>query len=585
MDYKEKYFKYKSKYLNLKNRFGGMPKKKKSKKYTQPKPGPLSKKEKKKIRKLVNYEFCKKIIDEQDIRIFDFLIKDSLFMWNEGISFIKYLIENNKNKIIDKLIEFADKNLRKIESVLEFNYNSITINTNEKCINVLKIGKRLNKIDSDFINYVISYLITISNKVEGFNLTKNIFKILKPKYNFFYKFLAEYEFNIEHYQYFMKNYTDLDFKQFDRDDTLLYNAVSNNNKTYFKFLKNIINDTRLNKNNNDIIDIILYKEKFDFIDEFYQELKNKTLVNIHDKYIDSKKYILSGHGQITRDNKYFVVPENVILVFLTQMGVSNVVSGKKASNFNDDFKVGFYEDFDKLINYKLLTHNARIYTPGSLCFNHDIDFQFVKEKEKDKFGFSGIITKEDYLRKVGSYKDKAISRFSNGETLNESVIYDIINENKVFNGDIQFIFNQFGKLSTSSEIKISNLYKVLNNRRTIYDYDDTKINVFYLTLCRKCEINIIQKALTDCKKKYNEDIFNNTTFENLDKSIKQIATIPKIKRQGSISNIGERIFSNELESLDKSNRTRKIIERKIRRNELIDFSEICDFYRELQKNI
>ena len=74
------------------------------------------------------------------------------------------------------------------------------------------------------------------------------------------------------------------------------------------------------------------------------------------------------------------------------------------------------------------------------------------------------------------------------------------------------------------------------------------------------------------------------TFENLDNSIKQLAIIPRIKRQGSISNISEKNFSNELEDLDESNSTRQNIEGKIRRNELIDFTEICDFYSELQKN-
>ena len=97
----------------------------------------------------------------------------------------------------------------------------------------------------------------------------------------------------------MEKYTDLNFQH----SKLLYDAVINKNKIYFGFLKNITDTTILNKYNNDIIDKILYTENFDFIDKFYPGLKSDTLVNIHNQYIESPKYILSGHGQITQNNK------------------------------------------------------------------------------------------------------------------------------------------------------------------------------------------------------------------------------------------------------------------------------------------
>lgn len=330
--------------------------------------------------------------------------------------------------------------------------------------------------------------------------------------------------------------------------------------------------------------MLLYGEQYEFIDEFFGDKKNAELFNLYQQYIKCPTYIIRGHGK-TLDN-YFVIPEKTILIFLTSFSSVN-------SNVQNPLstKVGPYVDFDKFLKYKLELNSAKMYFPGDICFNTQVNFKRYEYNEIT-MGFSGIINKNDFTKDIKYLETSTKLFYSNGRMIEGNEIYKkIVNkiEGQEKIGTTQYLFNKGPKIEKGRKREKTTLQKIIKNRRNINKFNSDGYTVFIGHMCRGANLDEFKRRFDDCIQNNNE-LFTNTSFGKLNDILKEKDKIKRkiqIKRQGSLSITDgrQKNFKAELDDLndDISSEILKLRD-DVDKTNTITFDELCGFYKKLQKN-
>ena len=156
----------------------------------------------------------------------------------------------------------------------------------------------------------------------------------------------------------------------------------------------------------------------------------RSVNNYQTKVNKRRKYLVSAHGQIPRDNKRFKVPDNVLILFLTPYGktvdalASNLIMldwyrSRRAMSILEKNNLTRRGRYDSIIEKPTAVERAYIAPPGLYANNLDLSFpdwdntsNKSKQWEKNEMGIFSLPVRGGKLNSKGNNGRYIVPRLS-----------------------------------------------------------------------------------------------------------------------------------------------------------------------------
>jgi hypothetical protein len=533
----------------------------------------------KKYLKIINNDNINELINDLCQNKLSILIKEILLL-NKTIHinaecFFYIICENIKYKFDNHLAnEFeAPEDFKKL-----FYFFCISKKFSNNITKYIKDNDDIDIIED--IEYFMHFLNEDYKNLKKFTNTNNF----KYFFNEYFKIINSINFNMDFFledaiKYIVDNNICVITKKI-MEKIYLFESIFPNVIEMFSEKPNKFFDFHFDKNK-------VNSKLINLISKNYEntELKNKNIEIIKklnasrdifshlEPILDSgpKEYVVAGHGNILK-NSYFVVPDNVTIVFLTEntkitwIHIYNRISGLPFDNSDISKKK---EILQLILNYGI----GRIYPSGYLVPNTKIDFDFSwKKKTPDYYSiFSGLIEDTDFDKKVTDVTNSGLGLLPTLQKLDEL--------NDISGCTVRFSKSTLN-LDPITKEKTLNGEKILSDIITpnnIIDYlkgkDPTTPVIFYILSCRSGDFQTFEQCRTappiplPLHRSPSASYYTELGLSSDPTIIKNFASIIKDNIKNVKWNLGIR---NSISNLIKSNYEHIYT---------TDYSNICNFYR------
>lgn len=283
--------------------------------------------------------------------------------------------------------------------------------------------------------------------------------------------------------------------------SIIYNIVEKFDKQSKLLKKKLIKFLTLSIQRNDVPLIILLRR-------FFQVTPNEVEQIIWDKcFRDSTlKFFVKYHG--TTFNNFFVVPQNISIIFLASSGEAGLYS-MPLKDTNDQTTYSCNNN-----KQRVSTYNANVDTVLSnyrdmgllhIYETHSIVPNIFFDLKDGDNGFWGTMFFDDADIAYDDIENNDIYLSNTGTSKTQKLKY-----NEPY----------FGKPTFLSEIVqktvIMNDYLMGKNDKTKHMEDKQSLFfTFVVTSCRIDDDNLVYKDIYECMQKYDKYMFNNTSFDNI----------------------------------------------------------------------